>query len=213
MFFPGQKYYSLGDSLTARHGQARENSPGGDKLVGYQEALVGRWGLALTNHGVGGETVVQGCPRLLKLDYRDVALVTIAYGVNDARTGVPLGAPGAGADAKHDGSTFCGAYRALLDKIYDDNPECRVLLLTPLQRLRVNAFGIDDRNANGDSLQDFADAVLAIGALYATRVCDMYRWSGVNQRNLQYYTVDGVHPNNRGYARMAAAVLAEAEKL
>lgn len=213
MFSPGQKYFSLGDSLTARHGQTREDSPAGDKLVGYQEALVSRWGLELTNFGVGGETVTRGCPRLLKVDYREAALVTIAYGVNDARTGVPLGALGAAAENQHDTGTFYGAYRAVLDKIYDDNPECRVLLLTPLQRLRIHDFGVDDRNANGERLQDFADAVLAIGALYATRVCDMYRWSGINQRNLQYYTVDGVHPTNPGYARMAAAVLAEAEKL
>ena len=213
MFSPGQKYYSLGDSLTARHLQPQENAAPAVTLTGYQEALTARWGLELTNFGVGGETVVQGCPRLLAVDYRKAALVTVGYGVNDARTGVPLGVPGAGTAARYDTRTFCGAYRALLDKIYDDNPECRVLLLTPLQRLRINGFGVDDRNANGDRLRDFADAVLELGALYATRVCDLYRLSGINQRNLAYYTVDGVHPDNRGYIRMAAAVLAEAEKL
>lgn len=150
--------------------------------------------------------------RYQKLDFTDVSLVTIGFGVNDARTAVPLGSIGSYTDTSHDTATFYGAYRTLLDKIYTDNPECRVILLTPLQRLFVTNFGCDTENANGCKLIDFVDAIIEIGQMYATPVCDMYRNSGLNQKNLAYYTTEGIHPEDVGYLRMANVVLNTMDK-
>jgi lysophospholipase L1-like esterase len=200
--FIGKKYYSLGDSIV-------EN---GKTRTGYQHYIAERYSMKHSNYGVGGSTVVDTLSTYQKLDFTDVSLVTIGFGVNDARTSVPLGRIGSYMDTSHDTSTFYGAYRTLLDKIYTDNPECRVILLTPLQRLFVTNFGCDTENANGCKLIDFVDAIIEIGQMYATPVCDMYRNSGLNQKNLAYYTTEGVHPEDVGYLRMANVVLNTMEK-
>lgn len=151
---------------------------------------------------MAGGTIVSGYARLVSLDYSDVALVTIAYGVNDARTGIPLG------DVNStDIATFAGALNMLLRKIYTDNPECRVLVLTPIQRLYVSEFGISTPNANGNYLIDFVNMCKSVSAKRSTKCLDMYRDSGINQTNLYYYTREGVHPLNTGYLRMTNPII------
>ena len=200
--FYDKKYYSLGDSIVANN----------DSYYGYQSHIVDQLGMVLSNYGEGGATVVSKLSSYLALDFTDVALVTIGFGTNDARTGVPLGEIGTYDESSHSSTTFYGAYRTLLDKIYTDNPECRVVLLTPPQRKYVTNFGCDTVNSNGLKLIDYVDAIIKIGEMYATPVCDMYRESGINQCNLNYYTVEGVHPKQKGYERMANLLLNTIDK-
>ena len=198
----GKKYYSLGDSIV-------EN----DKTrKGYQTHIAEQFRTINSNFGSGGQTVVSMLSTYLNYDYSDVALVTIGFGVNDARTNITLGKLGGYTDTSFDKTTFIGAYRTLLNRIYSSNPECRVVLLTPIQRLVVNNFGCDTKNAQGYTLLDYADAIIEIGRLHSTPVCDMYRNSGLNQTNLSYYTTDGVHPNDAGYVRMANLLMHELNK-
>ena len=199
--FYGKKYYSLGDSIVAN-----------DDRRGYQTHIAEQFGTINSNFGRGGETVVSMLSTYLNYDYSDVALVTIGFGVNDARTNITLGKLGGYTDTSFDKTTFIGAYRTLLNRIYSSNPECRVVLLTPIQRLFVSNFGCDTRNAQGYTLLDYVDAIIEIGRLHSTPVCDMYRNSGLNQTNLKYYTTDGVHPNAAGYVRMANLLMHELNK-
>lgn len=212
-FLNGLKYYALGDSIVDYQGTtaAPETYSGTDlqgtvhtdeTVVGYIQAIENRYGMVCTNYGVSGGTIVSGYAELVSLDYSDVALVTIAYGVNDARTGIPLG------DVNStDIATFAGALNMLLRKIYTDNPECRVLVLTPIQRLYVSEFGISTPNANGNYLIDFVDMCKLVSAKRSTKCLDMYRDSGINQTNLYYYTREGVHPLNTGYLRMTNPII------
>ena len=216
-FLSGLKYYALGDSITSMQGTTA--SPVTFASVGYQHDLQGRdigditvegyvtaierrYGLVATNFGKGGHTLVQDYAALAAMDYSDVALVTIAYGVNDARTGVPLGTVNS-----TDITTFAGALNGLLKKIYTDNPECRILVLSPMQRLTVTDFGIATPNANGNYLVDFVNMCKAIAEKRSTNYLDQYRCTGINQTNLYYYTVEGVHPVNQGFARIRNAVI------
>ena len=61
-------------------------------------------------------------------------------------------------------------------------------------------------------IEDIVSAIIEIGRLHSTPVCDMYRNSGLNQTNLSYYTTDGVHPNDAGYVRMANLLMHELNK-
>lgn len=212
-FLNGLKYYALGDSIVDYQGTtaAPETYSGTDlqgtvhtdeTVIGYIQAIENRYGMLCTNYGVAGGTIVSGYAGLVSLDYSDVALVTIAYGVNDARTGIPLG------DVNStDTATFAGALNMLLRKIYTDNPECRVLVLTPIQRLYVSEFGISTPNANGNYLIDFVNMCKLVSAKRSTKCLDMYRDSGINQTNLYYYTREGVHPLNTGYLRMTNPII------
>lgn len=216
-FLKGLKYYACGDSIVDMQGALTAPETFGDSgyrtdlqsrdisgitVEGYVSAIERRYGLVATNYGRGGETLIAGYRRLAVLDYSDVALVTIAYGVNDARTGVPLGDVNSA-----DISTFAGAMNNLLRKIYTDNPECRVVILTPIQRLYVSDFGIGTPNANGHYLIDFCRMCEKVAAKRSTACINMYEACGINQTNLYYYTAEGVHPVNQGFARMTNAII------
>lgn len=222
-FLTGLKYYALGDSIVSLQGTKNGQITFGDcgystdlqgrditniTVDGYVSAIENRYGLAATNYGKGGHTLVGDYATLAALDYSDVALVTIAYGVNDARTGVPLGTVNS-----TDTTTFAGAMNQLLRKIYTDNPECRVLVLSPMQRLTVTDFGIATPNANGNYLIDFVNMCKAIAEKRSTAFLDQYRCTGINQTNLYYYTVEGVHPVNQGFARIRNAVIGILDEL
>lgn len=222
-FLKGLDYYALGDSIVDMQGTLTAPETFGDTgyskdlqnrdisgitVEGYVTAIEERYGLVATNFGAGGHTLVQDYATLAALDYSDVALVTIAYGVNDARTGVPLGTVNSA-----DITTFAGALNGLLKKIYTDNPECRVLVLSPMQRLTVTDFGIATPNVNGDYLIDFVDMCRKVAEKRSTAFLDQYRCTGINQTNLYYYTVEGVHPVNQGFARIRNAVIGILDEL
>lgn len=222
-FLSGLKYYALGDSIVDMQGTLTAPETFGDTgyskdlqnrdisgitVDGYVTAIERRYGLVATNFGKGGHTLVGDYSTLASMNYSDVALVTIAYGVNDARTGVPLGTVNS-----TDVTTFAGALNQLLRKIYTDNPECRVLVLAPLQRLTVTDFGISTPNANGNYLIDFVDMCHSVAEKRSTICIDQYRKCGINQTNLYYYTVEGVHPVNQGFARIKAAVIGALDEL
>lgn len=215
-FLNGLKYYALGDSITEIQGTTADPQKYGNwyttdlqgrdlrdiTVSGYVQAIESRYGLVATNHGKSGHTLVGDYSTLASLNYSNAALVTIAYGVNDARTGVPLGTVNS-----TDATTFAGALNQLLRKIYTDNPECRVLVLAPLQRLTVTDFGIATPNANGNYLVDFVNMCRMVAEKRSTAFLDQYRCAGINQTNLYYYTVEGVHPVNQGFARISSAVI------
>lgn len=216
-FLTGLKYYACGDSIVDIQGTLTAPETFGDSgytsdlqsrnitditVEGYVTAIEQRYGLVATNCGNSGHTLVQDYASLAAKDYSDVALVTIAYGCNDARTNVPLGTVNS-----TDVTTFAGALNQLLRKIYTDNPECRVIVLTPIQRLYVSDFGIGTANSNGNYLVDFVDMCKKVAAKRSTKCIDMYRDCGINQTNLYYYTVEGVHPVNQGFARMKGAII------
>ena len=216
-FLSGLKYYALGDSIVSLQGTKNGQITFGDSgyssdlqgrditditVDGYVSAIENRYGLAATNYGAAGHTLVQDYASLAAKDYSDVALVTIAYGGNDARTNVPLGTVNS-----TDVTTFAGALNQLLRKIYTNNPECRVIVLTPIQRLYVSDFGIGTANSNGNYLVDFVDMCKKVAAKRSTKCIDMYRDCGINQTNLYFYTVEGVHLVNQGFARMKGAII------
>lgn len=222
-FLQGYNYYAMGDSIVELQGTTDNPVKFGDfgyitdlqsrdisnlTVSGYIQAIEERYGLVCTNFGASGHTLVQDYASLVAKDYSNVACATIGYGVNDARTGVPLGTVNS-----TDISTFAGALNMLLRKIYTDNPECRVLVLTPIQRLKVSDFGIADANANGNYLVDFVDMCKKVANKRSTKCVDMYRDCGINQTNLYFYTVEGVHPNNQGFGRMRNAVISALDDL
>lgn len=222
-FLQGYNYYAMGDSIVELQGTTANPVKFGDfgyttdlqsrdisnlTVSGYIQAIEERYGLVCTNFGASGHTLVQDYASLVAKDYSNVACGTIGYGVNDARTGVPLGTVNS-----TDVTTFAGALNMLLRKIYTDNPECRVLVLTPIQRLKVSDFGIADANANGNYLVDFVDMCKKVANKRSTKCVDMYRDCGINQTNLYFYTVEGVHPNNQGFGRMRNAVISALDDL
>lgn len=222
-FLRGLKYVAIGDSIVELQGTKANPKKFGDfnmlkdlqnrdisnvTVNGYVGAIENKYGLVADNQGKSGHTLIQDYANLISINYSKVALVTIAYGCNDARLGNPLGTVNSS-----DISTYAGALNGLIKKIYEDNPECRIIVISAIQRLRVSDFGIADANANGNYLVDFVDMARKVAEKRSCYFIDMYRGCGINQTNLPYYTVEGVHPVNFGYKRMSALVLDEMRKI
>ena len=197
-------YIACGDSIVEYQGTTGHPHATKNFRYGYIEAIEDDYGLTCTNLGNAGHTILDDISTLLAVDYSGASLVTIGYGVNDARLNADLG----DVTDVYDSSapTFCGAMNALLSKIYTDNNLCNVIVLAPIQRAFTNNFGSFTPNANGKTLEDFADACVAVAGRNATPCVDMFHVSGINSATYSSLLSDGVHPNSTGYKRMYAAM-------
>ena len=203
----GKKYVAFGDSLvdiqstntvtktysgTDLQGIEHTDEP----VRGYLQDIEDRYGVICTAFGDSGGTIIRNYAKAIAQNYTDVVLFTIGFGTNDARTSVTLGEKDSS-----DFSTYAGALNGILRKVYMDNPECRVLVLTPPQRLTVNDFGSFSPNSNGNTLEDFANMAKEVAQRHSTHCADVFHNSGLNQVTLYFYTREGVHPLNNGYKR------------
>lgn len=136
------------------------------------------------------------------IDYTCVDIVTIFAGTNDFKLNRTLGAIGSVFDTTFDTKTFYGAYRSLLDYIIASNPNTRIYLWTPLHRNNAD-YTIESTNTAGYKLIDYVEAIRKIAIMYSLPVLDLYNNSGINTKNLPTYTNDGLHPNDKGYERIA----------
>lgn len=202
-FLSGESYIAIGDSIVMNSGtKANPVTVSGQVIYGYTQFIEDRYGVVCTNKGQSGHTIVQDYTMLYNTDYSNATLVTIGYGVNDGRLNVPLGTRDS-----TDQTTFAGALNNLIQKIYTDNKDCRVLILTPIQRLVVNNWGSYTQNSNGNTLEDFAEMCKSVANYNGTPCVDLFHNSGINAVNLSSLTVEGVHPLNKGYNRMANTIL------
>lgn len=205
----GKKFVSIGTSITWQDGNPYADS--GEIARGYQTVIKEKLGFAsYINEGKSGRAIANGTANGdginttgKKVDYKDYDLVIIEAGTNDFKLNVPLGIIGSVKDSTFNTETFYGAYRDLLGFILQQNPTVQIVLLTPLQRDNAG-YDVEYTNSANHKLAEYANAVKAIGEMYALPVCDLYANSGINALTLDLYTMDGLHPNDLGYERMGA---------
>ena len=203
----GKTFLSLGDSITALDGKKYSDLPG--IITGYQTILKEKLGFfSQDNRGVSGQPMADGSRNGvgtvttgLTLIYDLYDLVIIAAGTNDFKLNMPLGILGSVGDKGFDRKTFYGAYRTLIEYMLTKKPELRICLFTPLQRDH-SGYDVNFQNSAGHKLIDYVNAVKSIGQMYSIPVCDFYSNSGITKLNLHWFTYDGLHPNNEGYARI-----------
>lgn len=201
MKWQGKRWGTLGDSITAANGY----QPIVQAALGFSEVLnYGRSGCPMT---AGGATDEGATVNMAAAVDAGLDCVTVFAGTNDYRLDKPLGSRDG-----HDPSTFVGAYRTLIESVLTANPGCRLSLWTPLQRDK-DGYDIVRPNAQGHRLGDYAQAVSALGREYALPVLDLYAESGLNRLTLPLFTDDGLHPNARGHARIAAMAIPFLERI
>ena len=209
----GSVYVAFGDSLVSNQStNSREERYTGTDLQGvehqnehcrgYIQDIEDRYGVVCTKFGESGGTIVRNYAKAVAQDYSRVSLFTVAFGTNDGRTNVPLGTRDT-----QDITTFAGALNGILRKVCMDNPGCKVVVLTPPQRLTVNSFGSFTPNGNGKTLEDFADMAKAVAAKRSTLCADIFHASGLNQQTLYSLTREGVHPLNEGYKHISNVLI------
>lgn len=196
-----RKIVFLGDSVTdARHSDGL-NSPYGTGFVSVvRNTLWFRYpnlsDIAVLNRGVGGETLLQIAERLEKdvLDEKP-DLLFIEAGVNDSWRKFDS------AEGGTPDSVFAECYEKLLQRIRDESPKTRIILLTPYA-LALTPMSRRIR----DDLPGKIGIVRSLASRYGCPLIDLSVIMDSYGRYLEGKAIalDGIHP-----AVMGCAIIAE----
>ena len=101
--------------------------------------------------------------------------------------------------------TFCAELRLLIEDLIEKYGKSKLCFLLPLRR-HNDEQGIACKGENGDepgeNLFEYKKAMEAILVEYGIDFIDLYE-KGIPKSRIDEYTVDGVHPNDKGYALIA----------
>lgn len=223
-----KSWCSIGTSITYANDHVMA---GIRKMKGYQTRVMERLTFsAFTNVGVSGQAIGNGT---IGHDVASLAsnvdnvittiadFYTIEHGVNDWGQCVNVGTiddfiNNTGA------STFFGAFRIVIDKIYSLNAEAQIILITPRKAygyggyLPNNWWEAKTNGGNDYYIKDYANAVKVIGEFMSLPVCDWFGESNSNQYNLALNSGDAnpaVHPNDVGYQKLANLLVQTFQKV
>lgn len=172
-------WIAIGDSITYLNDHPDET--GNRVTKGYMTRVMEKTpGLQCINQGHNGWTAVKIAKEIDQLGLTKAAIYTIFLGTNDWWAGLPVGTINDYTDNTGN-STVYGAFRTIINKIKILNSEAIIILITPMQRtdfiyiadMRNNAWG-SYKEKEGQSLEQFAEAVKAIGKQENFQVVDLY---------------------------------------
>lgn len=128
-------------------------------------------------------------------------------GINDFWANVPLGDITPSYADPLDTTTICGAMEQIFQYCQTNFPGKPIVFVIP-HKIRITAI---KPNANGDTFQDYHDAMVAVCNKYSVPYYDAFLTSGLNGWNTTQSntfltanpttTGDGIHPNEEGYRR------------
>lgn len=185
-------WVAIGDSITYLNEHPDET---GNRITkGYMTRVVEKLpGLSYINQGHNGWTAIRIATEIEKLGIQKADLYSIFLGTNDWWGGKPLGTF---SDYENNTGlgTVNGAFRVIIDKLRGLNPEAKIILITPMQRVdfvyinnyKNNAYG-SYKDKNGQWLEQFAEAIKKIGAKERIAVVDLYHQEKMQMKDLVVY--------------------------
>jgi lysophospholipase L1-like esterase len=185
-------WVAIGDSITYLNEHQDET---GNRITKGYLTLVSEElpEIQYINKGYNGWTAVRIAEEIESLDLGRADLYSVFLGTNDWWHGKPLGTFD---DYKNNtgNNTFFGACRTIINKLQHLNKDARIILITPMQRgdfvyiadMKNNAYG-SYKEKNGQSLAQFADAIIAISQHEKFDVVDLFHKSGITTENMVKY--------------------------
>ncbi|GAC1302689.1 MAG: hypothetical protein NVSMB24_07640 [Mucilaginibacter sp.] len=145
------------------------------------------------NHGHSGWTTATMANAIEKLHIEKADIYTVFLGTNDWWSGLPTGTFSDYA-GKTGNQTMYGAYRTIIDKIRNLNPNAAIILISPMQRgdfvylrdSKNNAWG-SYKEKSGHSLSEYADVVKRIAETEKFKLVDLYNKSPITPKNSVRY--------------------------
>ncbi len=179
-FAPKQlSWVAIGDSITYMN----EHTGDTDHRItkGYMTMVKEKLPyITYKNQGYNGWTAVRIAEQIEALNLTKADVYSVFLGTNDWWSGKTLGTL---SDYKNNtgNTTFYGAYRTIINKLRSLNPDARIILMTPMQRvdfvqiqnMKNNAFG-SYKPKNGQSLSEFADAIKEISKYEGFKTVDLF---------------------------------------
>ena len=201
-----KKYHALGDSITAGVNATNvQYFTYFDELCGFK---------VITKDGIGGSCLSSGesnsgVSRLNNIP-DDSDIVSIFMGTNDFGHHHMLG--NMQDSTPTDTSTFYGALKYTCEYM-NANFNNKWFFITPLQR-NYNYFPADnmgigvETNRNGNTLEDFVNAIIKVCNHYSVPYIDLYHncFDGHSEKVHELYLADGLHPNPNGHIIMARKI-------
>lgn len=208
--YSNKKISCLGDSITS--GGQTDN---GGMAISYVNYLGNLINTVPSNDGVSGSHITKGTAgrsdsfveRVESIKDQDV--VTIYGGINDFLFDSPLGTM---ADNASTQTTFYGALKYLVTRLTFNNPNAKLLFITPMKADKYggtyDANGNVRKNGVNATEEDYVNAIKEVAEYYSIPVLDLFHAGNLNpyipaQRDM---TVDGLHPNEVGAQRLAQTI-------
>ena len=204
----GKNWFPIGDSIT-NNGS-------------YRLPIVEQYGLNVKSGGFGdgyqcgygAGTTYSILEKTANFPSTKPDIITIALATNDWGNNCPLGTIEDNPDSMTSTSyTFYGCYKKLLSVLNTKYGRVPMVLITPFPRV-----GMNTPNKSGNTLKDFADAIIEIGRYYSLRVCDMFGECGISIGTLdeliaadRKYTTDGLHLNGVAGGVVAGKIATDME--
>ena len=217
MDIKGFKVNFLGDSITEGVGVA-------DLRNRYDNRIAEMCGLSkIYSDGIGGTRLAHQihpsekprydlcfCGRAYNMD--ETADMVIVYGgVNDYIHGdAPFGEMGDTTPA-----TFCGAVYFLMNYLRETYGEKPIIFMTPARmflRKEVSDLVVSThakKLPGGKPLIDYVEVILQTAKLFGIYTLNLYKDLGIDPHDpycFDTYTVDGLHFNDQGHAKLAEAL-------
>jgi lysophospholipase L1-like esterase len=185
-------WVAIGDSITYLN--EHSNETGNRVSKGYLTRVTEKLtNIHYVNQGHNGWTAARIADGIDKLNLVYADVYSVFLGTNDWWQGRPVGT--FSDYSNNSGSkTLYGSFRIIIDKLRMLNKDARIILITPMQRgdfvyinnAKNNAWG-SYREKNGQTLEQFANAVDSIGEMEHLKVIDLYHNSGITQQNMVKY--------------------------
>jgi len=179
-FSPKQKVWvAIGDSITYLNDHVNET--GNRVIKGYMTLVTEKLtGIKYVNQGHNGWTAGGIAKEIENLGLTEADVYSVFLGTNDWWSGRPVGTIDDYRNSTGN-NTFYGSYRLIINKLRNLNKNARIILVTPMQRVNFvyvndkqnNAWG-SFKEKNGQSLEQFANAVVSIAQLEKVKVIDLY---------------------------------------
>ena len=185
-------WVAIGDSITYLNDHLNET--GNRVTKGYMTGVVEKLpNIHFTNQGHNGWTSGNIAGEIEKLGLTKADEYSIFLGTNDWWQGRPIGTLSDYQNSTGN-KTLYGSYRIIIGKLRSLNADAKIILITPMQRvdfvyiadMKNNAYG-SYKDKNGQSLAQFAEAIIAIGKLENFEVVDLYNKSGITLNNMVKY--------------------------
>ena len=197
-----KKVAFIGDSITYGVNTTKTYHQYLDDMIGFSNKYVD--GIAGSSYS--SQTSDSYTPIVQRVSNvpTDRDLVVIFGGTNDFGHSTPLGTIDDTTDV-----SFYGAVTKTIVDIITANPTVRLVIMTPLHRIRGNYIGEDEANTQGKVLKDYVDALKEVCTRYSIPIIDTNSIYGLTPRIptvLSNYITDGLHPNTNGHKLLAERI-------
>lgn len=212
----------LGDSITTY-------APGPDNGMNYHDWWGKEYNVKNNDYGISGATLTANgnnpfVGRFMDMS-DDAELVIVKGGTND------FGGTALGDINDKKSTTYIGALRILMDGLIEKYPNSQIVFLTPIKRCEGGQT-VETKNGFGNTLNDYANAVVELGELYGIPTVNIYtpeeldftstviskaghdengQWHGAKCEDDRM--PDGLHPSGKGHKIIADYLLEQLGEL